>query len=115
MAAAAQMVEIWRGGLLESSHVGHAVICDASGTVRESWGDPDAVIFPRSSCKMLQALPLIEHVFSHYRLHIEPRRWRLADSGPDKGDNGDLRWQPLQQLHELGLPAPVKKLLGNPP
>ncbi|MDQ1847050.1 asparaginase [Gemmobacter fulvus] len=60
MAAAAQMVEIWRGGLLESSHVGHAVICDASGTMRESWGDPDAVIFPRSSCKMLQALPLIE-------------------------------------------------------
>ena len=60
MAAAAQMVEIWRGGLLESSHAGHAVICDASGTVRESWGDPDAVIFPRSSCKMLQALPLIE-------------------------------------------------------
>ena len=60
-------------------------------------------------------LPVFEHVFSHYRLHIEPRRWRLADAGAHKGDNADLRWQPLQQLHELGLPAPVKKLLGNPP
>ena len=26
----------------------------------EAWGDPDAIIYPRSSCKMLQALPLIE-------------------------------------------------------
>ena len=54
------MVELWRGGLLESAHSGHAVICDAAGGVIEAWGDPDAVIFPRSSCKMIQALPLIE-------------------------------------------------------
>jgi L-asparaginase II len=53
------MVELWRGGLLESTHAGHAVICDASGVV-EAWGDPAAVIFPRSSCKMIQALPLVE-------------------------------------------------------
>ena len=53
------MAELWRGGMLESVHLGHAVICDASGVV-EAWGDPDAVIFPRSSCKMVQALPLLE-------------------------------------------------------
>jgi L-asparaginase II len=60
MAEAVPMVEVWRGALLESRHRGHAVICDASGAVIASWGDPDAVIFPRSSCKMLQALPLVE-------------------------------------------------------
>ena len=60
MANAIPMVELWRGGLLESSHWGHAVICDAKGDIVSSWGDPAAVIFPRSSCKMLQALPLIE-------------------------------------------------------
>lgn len=54
------MVELWRGGLLESTHLGHAVICDETGAIVEAWGDPQAVIFPRSSCKMLQALPLIE-------------------------------------------------------
>ena len=54
------MVELWRGGLLESTHTGHAVICDAGGGIVEAWGDPEAVIFPRSSCKMLQALPLLE-------------------------------------------------------
>lgn len=58
--AAAAMVEIWRGELLENLHVGHAVICDASGGIVEAWGDPRAVIYPRSSCKMIQALPLVE-------------------------------------------------------
>ncbi len=58
--AAARMVELWRGGMLESLHSGHAVICDERGEVIAAWGDPEAVIFPRSSCKMLQALPLIE-------------------------------------------------------
>ena len=56
---AVPMAELWRGGVLESTHLGHAVICDASGVV-EAWGNPEAVIFPRSSCKMIQALPLIE-------------------------------------------------------
>ncbi len=54
------LVELWRGGLLESVHSGHAVICDDTGEIVEAWGDAEAVIFPRSSCKMLQALPLIE-------------------------------------------------------
>lgn len=58
--AAVPMVELWRGGMLESSHAGHAVICHADGGIVEAWGDADAVIFPRSSCKMLQALALVE-------------------------------------------------------
>jgi L-asparaginase II len=53
------MVELWRGGLLESSHTGHAVVWGDGGMI-EAWGDPQAIIFPRSSCKMIQALPLIE-------------------------------------------------------
>ncbi|MCQ0971075.1 asparaginase [Paracoccus sp. TK19116] len=57
--AAADLIELWRGGMLESVHRGHAVICDSKGIVA-AWGDPDAMIFPRSSCKMIQALPLLE-------------------------------------------------------
>ena len=53
------MVEIWRGALLESLHTGHAVVCDASGHIVRAWGNPQAVIYPRSSCKMIQALPLL--------------------------------------------------------
>jgi len=53
------MAEIWRGPFLESLHLGHAVICDDTGQVVRSWGDPDALIYPRSSAKMIQALPLL--------------------------------------------------------
>lgn len=60
MTAAVPMAEVWRGDLLESVHSGHAVICDENGEVLEAWGDPSALIYPRSSCKMIQALPLIE-------------------------------------------------------
>lgn len=54
------MVELWRGDLLESAHCGHAVVCDASGRIVESWGNPQEMIYPRSSCKMIQALPMVE-------------------------------------------------------
>jgi L-asparaginase II len=54
------IAELWRGGQLEGRHLGHAVICGADGGIEQAWGDPAAVIFPRSSCKMVQALPLME-------------------------------------------------------
>lgn len=60
MANPVDMVEVWRGVLLENIHQGHAVVCDDTGQIIESWGDPDLLIYPRSSCKMLQALPLVE-------------------------------------------------------
>ncbi|MCE8512514.1 asparaginase [Ruegeria pomeroyi] len=53
------MAELWRGALLESVHMGHAVVCDSSGQVVRSWGDPGLVMYPRSSSKMIQALPLL--------------------------------------------------------
>ncbi len=57
--AATPMIELWRGGLPEGRHRGHAVVFGPGG-VEQAWGDPGAVIFPRSSCKMIQALPLVE-------------------------------------------------------
>ncbi len=53
------LVEIWRADLCESLHFGHAVVCDASGQIVHSLGDPETIIYPRSSAKMLQALPLL--------------------------------------------------------
>ena len=57
---AVPMAELWRGNLCESLHYGHAVVVDATGQIVEAWGNPEAVIYPRSSCKMIQALPLLE-------------------------------------------------------
>ena len=53
------MCEIWRGSYLESAHSGIAVICDKNGEISHQWGDPNTLILPRSSAKMMQALPLI--------------------------------------------------------
>jgi L-asparaginase II len=60
MANPVDLVEVWRGNLIESVHQGHAVVCDDMGQIVQAWGDPAAVIYPRSSSKMLQALPLLE-------------------------------------------------------
>jgi len=54
------LVEVWRGDLLECVHQGHAVVCDEAGEIVQAWGDPQLVTYPRSSCKMVQALPLVE-------------------------------------------------------
>ncbi|MBC7156666.1 MAG: asparaginase [Rhodobacteraceae bacterium] len=60
MGEALRMIELWRGGRCESAHAGHAAVVDAAGALVEGWGDPGAVIYPRSACKMVQALPLVE-------------------------------------------------------
>ena len=54
------LAELWRGDVLECVHRGTAVICRPDGGVAAAWGDPDRVILPRSSAKMVQALPLVE-------------------------------------------------------
>ncbi len=53
-------IEVLRGGLVESRHQAHAVIADANGQVLDAWGDRGRLVFPRSSVKPVQALPLIE-------------------------------------------------------
>lgn len=60
MNKAVELAQVWRGEVLENSHLGHAVICNGAGEVVQSWGDPDVLMLPRSSCKMVQALPLLE-------------------------------------------------------
>ena len=56
----APLVEVHRGPIRECVHRGHAVVWHADTGIIGSWGDPNAHILPRSSAKMIQALPLIE-------------------------------------------------------
>ncbi len=53
------LAEISCGSFLESAHLGHAIVCDDTGNIIKSWGNPDEIILPHSSCKMIQALPQI--------------------------------------------------------
>lgn len=54
------LVEVTRGGIVESRHHAAYVVADARGTILASQGDIDARIFPRSAVKAIQALPLVE-------------------------------------------------------
>jgi L-asparaginase II len=53
------LIEVVRGGTVESIHRGAACVVDASGKVLRAWGDADALICPRSALKPFQALPLL--------------------------------------------------------
>ncbi|MGR9162674.1 asparaginase [Rhizobium leguminosarum] len=53
-------VEVTRGLLVESRHRGAVAVVDGDGKLVFSLGDIEAAIFPRSSCKAMQALPLVE-------------------------------------------------------
>lgn len=70
------IAEIWRGEVLESQHFGHAVIADMSG-IRAAWGDPERMILPRSSSKMVQALPLVASGAAD-KVGLSPRHLALA-------------------------------------
>lgn len=54
------LVEARRGPLVESTHRGAAVVCDARGRVVAAWGDTARPIYPRSAVKPLQAIALAE-------------------------------------------------------
>ncbi len=62
-----------------------------------------------------QALPPISHAFSHYRLLIKPLLWQDCQARARIGDNGNMHWVSAKQLSRLGLPAPIKKLIGSLP
>ena len=58
-----------------------------------------------------QALAPFVHVFSHYKLRVEPLLFDGATAARGIADNPALRWCGTGELAALGLPAPVRKLL----
>lgn len=54
------LIEVTRGALVESAHAGSVVVADAAGRHLLALGDVRRPVFPRSSVKALQCVPLIE-------------------------------------------------------
>ncbi|PJK01772.1 A/G-specific adenine glycosylase [Lysobacteraceae bacterium NML03-0222] len=61
------------------------------------------------------ALPAIVHVFTHFRLQIQPFLLQALAPHPTVGDNDALRWASREELASLGIPAPVRKLIEQEP
>ncbi|MDZ7824241.1 MAG: asparaginase [Ahrensia sp.] len=54
------LVELTRGGMVESVHRGSVAVVDASGKSLLSLGETEKPVFARSAMKLIQALPLVE-------------------------------------------------------
>ena len=65
-----KMVEVWRGSLVESTHLGVAAVANAHGEIVEGWGDIDLVTYPRSALKPVQAM------LRQFRIRIIRRQGR---------------------------------------
>lgn len=55
-------------------------------------------------------LPLVKHSFTHFKLHISPLIMRITATLVDSKDT-EQRWLVTQDALNMGLPAPVRKLL----
>ncbi|RHA40104.1 asparaginase [Cellulomonas rhizosphaerae] len=58
--AAVPLARVVRGDLVESVHRGHLVVLAPDGCTRLALGDPEAVIWARSSLKPLQAVGMLD-------------------------------------------------------
>lgn len=56
----AKLVDVFRGGEVESSHFGHIAVVNSEGKLLYSVGDPKRVTYARSSVKPLQTIPVVE-------------------------------------------------------
>ena len=63
------LVNTLRGEVIENRHRGAIAVCDPDGRLVHAWGDVDALVYPRSAIKALQALPLVESgAAEHFKL-----------------------------------------------
>jgi L-asparaginase II len=58
----APLVQVVRSGVVESVHLGDIAVCDASGRLLASVGDPDRVAFARSCMKPVQGAVSIDAI-----------------------------------------------------
>jgi L-asparaginase II len=54
------VIEVTRGAMVESRHLGAAAVMKIDGSTVEAWGDIDTPVMARSAIKPLQAIPLVE-------------------------------------------------------
>jgi L-asparaginase II len=115
------IVEVTRGGIVESRHTGAWAVVDSNGRLVASAGDIDRPIFPRSAIKAFQCLPVVESGaadrfgFSDEELalacashngeagHVRVARQMLAKAGNAEADFECGAHWPIETtaLHEL--------------
>lgn len=54
------VAKIYRGNLVDLTHMGHIAVVDYTGKILYHYGNPERVTFARSSAKPMQAVPVLE-------------------------------------------------------
>jgi L-asparaginase II len=94
------LFKVTRGRIIESVHYGSIAIVDANGKLISSYGDPNAVVFLRSSAKPFQAIPFVEHGgVEHYG--FTPRELSISCASHE---GSDLHVQTIEGMQKkIGL------------
>ena len=86
MSANPVVVELRRGSLVESRHRGSIAVVDAEGSLVLALGDVDALVYPRSAVKAMQALVLMEAgAVDRFELRDEALALACASHGGEPG------------------------------
>jgi len=86
--------------------------------IDDNVGEPQSSNWQLSASSWLKAdspLPLdpVRHTFTHYHLDIQPLYTREFEIKDEVAESAGWLWYPLDNSIEVGLAAPVKKLLGQ--
>ena len=84
-------------------------------SIHEWQSTPDNTDFHAKASVITSRLAAFQHVFTHFRLHIQPYAMRFSGKTrpeiPSIGHQDEARWVPVTQIDAYGLPKPVKTLL----
>ncbi|HYE16341.1 MAG TPA: asparaginase, partial [Pyrinomonadaceae bacterium] len=111
-AAGEPLVEVTRGGVVESVHRGHAVAVEGDGRIVARLGSTEAVAFVRSAAKPHQALPLVASGAAD-RFGLSPAELAVA-CGSHNGEPVHTA-AVLSVLSKIGLDASALKCGAQEP
>jgi L-asparaginase II len=111
MSTDALLAEYVRDGVVESTHRGYLLALNSDGSIHRQLGDVDALVFPRSTIKSIQASAMVRH-----GLDLEPRLLALSassHSGAQIHLDGVREILKLAGLDESALQCSLDRPLGE--
>jgi L-asparaginase II len=111
MSTDALLAEYVRDGVVESTHRGYLLALNSDGSIHRQLGDVDALVFPRSTIKSIQASAMVRH-----GLELEPRLLALSassHSGAQMHLDGVREILKLAGLDDSALQCSLDRPLGD--
>ena len=95
------LLEAYRDGVVESVHRGHVVVVDASGDVLAAAGRADALCYPRSALKPVQAAAVAKVLDEAAGRGLDTRAWAIATASHTGSTDHQVEAARLLALAEI--------------